>query len=377
MRIGFDAKRLFYNFTGLGNYSRTLLKDLKAHHPDHSYHLYTSKLKETPETSLFIDNPSYPTFMPKGMFKSFWRTFSIVKQLKKDQIDLYHGLSNEIPVGIQKSGVKSVVTIHDLIFKVYPNTYPAFDRWMYEQKFKNSCLHADRVIAISKSTKQDIVDYYKIDPEKIDVVYQSCAPLYYSNRQVADPEQVLQKYHIPKEYLLCVGSIQERKNLKTIILAYKELGTAHKIPLVVVGKGKKYKEDMMDLVQELGIGHLVIWVENLDNNFHLKCLYQHAQALVYPSLYEGFGLPVAEALLCKTPAITSNVSSLPEAGGPHSLLIDPTNPSAIADAIQKVLDDSKLRQTMIEKGYEYAMANFTSKIAVDHTVDVYRKTLGF
>ncbi len=372
MRIGYDAKRLFCNFTGLGNYSRALLHNLGNYYPENAYFLYTPKLKKTKESQAFLQNPLYHAFVSKARFNSFWRSYSIINQLIKDKIDLYHGLSHEIPLTIHKSNIKSIVSIHDLIFKIYPYTYPFIDRAFYNFKFRYSCKNSDRVIAVSKSTKKDIVKFYDIDSSKIDVVYPSCAPLYFDNNE---DNSIFEQEKIPKNYLLYVGSVEQRKNLKTIIKSYSFLSDDYKIPLVVVGKGKKYKEEVKKMIKNEGLDNLVIWFKRLSNNYHLKALYKNALALIYPSLYEGFGLPVAEALLCKTPVITSNVSSLPEAGGPDSLYIYPTNAEQLAAAIEKVLSDTALRKKMTRKGYLYAMENFTGKKNAENTIKSYNKTL--
>jgi len=375
MRIGFDAKRLYCNFTGLGNYSRSLLKNLGEFYSDNEYYLYTPEVKHCPETNFFLENSAYQTYIAGGLLKSFWRSYSIVDQLKKDNIQLYHGLSHELPINIHKTNIRSIVSIHDLIFKVYPNTYRAFDRSIYDLKFKYSCNHADRIIAISKSTKDDIINYYNINPDKIDVVYQSCNPLYYKAQDTKKANAVLQQYKIPNEYLLSVGSVEERKNLKVIIKAYQGLPSDLRIPLVIVGRGNQYKNEVKELIKVNGIEKLVLWIDYLGNNQDLQAIYQNARALIYPSFYEGFGLPVVEALLSKTPVITSNTSSLPEAGGSDSIYIDPNNADELAAAIQKVLTDSRLRENMMDKGYLYAMENFAAEIVTRQMVESYNKTL--
>ncbi|MBC8147160.1 MAG: glycosyltransferase family 4 protein [Bacteroidetes bacterium] len=375
MRIGFDAKRLYCNFTGLGNYSRTLLKNLGEFYPDNEYFLYTPKIKISPETKFFLESSDYQTHLCTSFFKSFWRSYSIVDQLKKDKIELYHGLSHELPVNIHKSKIKSIVTIHDLIFKQYPQNYPAFDRKVYDLKFKNSCIHADRIIAISNSTKNDIIKFYNINPDKIDVVHQSCNPIYFEETESDESAAVLQQYNIPDEYLLYVGSVEKRKNLKALIEAYQKLPSDVKVPLVIVGKGKKYKEEIKELIKVSGIGKLIIWIDNLQSNHHLQSVYQNSLALIYPSFYEGFGLPVIEALLSKTPVITSNVSSLPEAAGPNSFCIDPNNSEEIADAIKQVLSNYELRENMKIEGYKYAMENFAAQIVTKKMIESYKQTL--
>ncbi|HHB79405.1 MAG TPA: glycosyltransferase family 1 protein [Saprospiraceae bacterium] len=371
MNIGFDAKRLFNNFTGLGNYSRTLLKNLLEFYPNNSYHLYTPKYKSNSQTQFFLKSP-YQLFFPKFP-KLLWRSYLITNQLKKDNIDLYHGLSHELPLNVKNSGIKSVVTIHDLIFKKYPQTFPLIDRSIYDFKFKRACANADTIVAISESTKKDIVELYDIDHAKIKVVYQSCQPLYYQPSSLAEKE-IKALYGIPDEYLLFVGSVETRKNVKLLIEAYRHLHKDFRIPLVIVGRPRQGIQEIRALIESVGMAHLVIWIENLSDNEHLQVLYQEAQAFIYPSLYEGFGLPVVEALLSRTPVITSNVSSLPEAGGPNSLYINPLESEDLAQAIEKVLTDVGLRQTMIAKGFEYAHSRFGRRVVTDTLVDIYLGT---
>lgn len=371
MRIGFDAKRLYGNFTGLGNYSRALLKNIRAQYPEHRYYLYTPRVKPSPETDYFLHSADYHTYQSKAWLKSWWRSYTITQQLQQDKIELYHGLSHELPFRLQQAGIRSIVTIHDLIFKVYPQTYAAIDRKIYDLKFKDSCQRADRIVAISQSTKRDIIRFYDIHPDKVEVIYQSCDPLYYQ----PDDTEVIQPNAVPQEYLLFVGGIQERKNLQLLIEAYQHLPSDEQIPLVVVGKGKKYKTEIEKRIRVSGIEHLVFWLNTVTDNHHLHRLYQNALALVYPSLYEGFGLPVVEALLSKTPVITSNVSSLPEAGGPHTIYVDPHQPEELAQAIQKVLHDSALCQEMKEKGYAYAVANFSPAVVTEQMMRLYENTL--
>ena len=361
MKIGFDAKRLYSNFSGLGNYSRSLVKNLQEFHPENEYHLYTPKLIETSETSFFSDNPYFNTHLAKSLFKSYWRSISIVNQLKKDGVELYHGLSNEIPLNLKKSKIKSIVTIHDLIFKVLPETYPRIDRKIYDLKFRNSCENADKIIAISDSTKRDIVQFYNIDPDKIEVIYQSCNPLFYESIEKDRTDMSFNK-QIPNEFLLFVGNIEKRKNINLILEAYKYIEPALKIPLLVIGGGRSYTQDFKNFITANKLQNEVIWISDLVDNTNLKMIYRKATALVYPSHYEGFGLPVVEALLSKTPVITSNTSSLPEAGGPKSRYIDPNSPQELGAAINEVLSSEDLRNEMIQTGYEYA----NEKFAPDH-----------
>lgn len=376
MKIGFDAKRLYCNFTGLGNYSRAIVKNFFDFYPNKKYYLYTPQVKENLETSFFLQNPQFQTHVAKTFLKSYWRSFLLIKQLKKDKIQLYHGLSNEIPSGLKKNNIKSLVTIHDLIFKVFPQTYGFIDRHTYDIKFKKSCQNADKIIAISESTKQDIIKFYNIAPSKIEVIYQSCNPLFYKLLPPKESKQIIKENKLPQEYLLFVGSIEKRKNLKLLIEAYQYLPNKLKIPVVVVGKGSKsHKKELLQLIEEKEMTKKVIWIYSLKSNHHLQAIYQQAMALVYPSVYEGFGLPVVEALLSKTPVITSNTSSLPEAGGPSSLYVNPNDAQELATAIQKVLTKPQLRKTMIENGYRYAHEKFSPKQVTQKLMQCYQEIL--
>lgn len=375
MNIGFDAKRLYSNFTGLGNYSRTLVKNLGLFFPENNYHLYTPKITQHVETDFFSNSPQFKTHLADTSFKSYWRSFGVTKQLKHHQIELFHGLSHELPFNIKQSKVKSIVTIHDLIFKVYPNTYSFFDRKMYDLKFKKSCENADRIIAISQNTKKDIVDFYNIDPLKIDVIYQSCQPIFFNTVDEVAATDLLKQFNLPSDFLLFVGSIERRKNLELIIQAYEYLAPNHQLPLVIIGNGKAYKTEMLKLIEQKKLSSNIIWLHKLSSNQHLQYIYHKASALIYPSLYEGFGLPVAEALLCKTPVITSAVSCLPEAGGSHSLYINPHQPKELAHAIEQVLTQPSLVETMKTEGYRYASQTFSAKTVTNQLMECYKKTI--
>lgn len=373
MKIGFDAKRLFCNGTGLGNYSRTLVNNLADVHPEHDYFLYTTKINPSLPIDSFLDEKRFTVKQSTALLKAYWRSFGIVQQLEKDGIELYHGLSHELPFGIHKTRIKTVVTIHDLIFKVYPNTYKPIDRWLYDWKFRYSCQYADKIIAISEHTKRDIVHYYGIQPNKIEVLYQACNALYYNNELTTT--NVLEKYSIPESYFLYVGTIQERKNLKLLINAYKHLPEALKLPLVIVGNGKKYRQEAFQLAEKMGLSNLMIWIHDLENNHCLQQLYKKAQLLVYPSFYEGFGLPVAEALLSQTPVITAKTSSLPEAGGAHTLYVEPTDEKGLATAMVKICSNETLRSAMIEKGLGYANQTFHPKQLSKQLMNCYETVL--
>ena len=353
MKIGLDAKRIFHNHSGLGNYSRNTLQILASSQPDIHFHLYTPKIKVHEDVAFIncyknIDTKTPNSFVHK-IFKFLWRPYFILKQAQKDQIDIYHGLSNELPFGLKSRSMKKIVTIHDLIFLRFPNQYKLFDRIVYNFKSKYACKHADKVIAISEQTKNDIVKFYHINPEKIEVIYQSCNPIFKQKATETYKQKIKQKYQLPDQFLLYVGSINERKNLITLLQSLRELPEQE---LIVVGRGKKYKDQCVNYIEQEQLSNRVHLLDVADNE-ELAALYQLAYIMVYPSLFEGFGIPIIEALHSKTPVITSKGGCFPEAGGPHSIYIDPLNPKDIRDAVLKIQKNPKLRLEMIEKGYAH------------------------
>lgn len=371
MKIAFDAKRLFNNHTGLGNYSRSLVGNLQLSYPNKEYHLFTPEKKHAKAIESFCDPLKFQVHESKARIKSYWRSFSIVKDLQKAGIQVYHGLSNELPHNINQSGIKSVVTIHDLIFKLYPETYSLGERVIYNRKFQYACRQADKIVAISNNTKQDIIKFYQIEAEKIEVIYQSCNPIFYHLRSDVANNEVRQAYQLPPEFFLYVGSIEARKNLKLIIEAYHLGHNAIKIPIVVIGKGGQYKLDCKKMIAQYGLEHCFIWLENVNDNLHLQSIYQLASALIYPSFYEGFGLPIAEALLSKTPVIAAHTSSLCEAGGAHSLYIHPQKAQELKDAMLLILDNKEHVAGMRKEGYAYALSHFLPETVSAQMMSLY------
>lgn len=376
MRIGFDAKRLYNNFTGLGNYSRTLVSNLVNFYPEEEYFLYTTGISSDETVRRFYEDKRLKTIKAVTPFKSLWRTFSITGRLKSDRIEIFHGLSGEIPVSLSHTGIKRIVTIHDLIFRVHPDTYRHADRFFYDKKFRFACRHADRIIAISESTRNDIISHYGTEPSRIKVVYQACDTVFYNPPDPAQMKLVSEKYNLPADFVLYVGSVIPRKNLLTVIKALNILSEGERIPLVIVGDGREYKREIKTYIAEKKLEKYIIWIGDLHDSRQLKALYNLARIFVYPSVYEGFGIPVAEALLSKVPVITSNLSSLPEAGGPDSLLINPYDAEEAASGILKILGDKALREKMAERGLRYAGEKFSQGITTREIFSCYRELAG-
>ncbi|MGI8600525.1 MAG: glycosyltransferase family 4 protein [Chitinophagaceae bacterium] len=379
MNIGFDAKRYFHNNTGLGNYSRTLVNGLAFFFPEHEYFLFNPKVSNQYKAPAL---PHVYEIMPQlkmdRLFSSFWRSNRVIKDVKQNNISLYHGLSHEIPVGIQQSGIKSIVTIHDLIFERYPKQFNPIDVKIYRKKFMYASRHANAIIAISKQTKNDLVEFYGVEEKKIYTCYQSCDPAFTKQITAEVKESIRHKYNLPPEYFLYVGSIIERKNLLGICKALAITKTD--VPLVVIGDGKKYKQQVKNFIVAAGLEKKVIFLLEMEvvikdsmfqNAETFAAIYQMASALIYPSFFEGFGIPVLEGLASGIPVITSNTSCLPETGGLAAFYVNPANANEIAEAMEKVCVDDLLREKMIKDGLLHAQ-NFTLQKCTGSVMDVYK-----
>ncbi len=381
MNIGFEAKRAFTNGTGLGHYSRTLINSLAEYFPNHEYFLFTPK-----QTGMYnadgFDNVHIITPMqfPSTMLTAAWRSSWVKKDLRKLGIDIYHGLSHEIPVGIQQTGIKSVVTIHDLIFERHPEQFNPIDVRIYHKKFKYACEHSSRVIAISQQTKDDIMQWYKIPENKISICYQSCHPSFAVQVSEGEKQRIKAQYNLPDQFFLSVGSVIERKNLLTICKGLKEVKSKLNIPLVVVGDGSTYKQQVKHYLSENNLTNEVIFLSEKFSNDSFKsakdfpAIYQLSTALIYPSTFEGFGIPVLEALWSKVPVITSNVSCMPETGGDAAFYVDPSSTDEMANAMFQVATDEGLRQDMIAKGWQHAQY-FTQQKCATGVMEVYQQLI--
>jgi glycosyltransferase involved in cell wall biosynthesis len=380
MNIGFDAKRAFHNGTGLGHYSRTLIRSLSAYFPEHDYYLFNPKASDIFQ----LDGANVHEILPSGLLHktlpAVWRSKWVTDDLEELKIDLYHGLSNEIPLDIHKTPVKSVVTIHDIIFERYPDQYSKIDVGIYKRKFRYACERADKVIAISKQTKNDIMEFYKTPAERITVCYQSCNPAFGQSVDEKIRQHVREKYSLPDEYFLYVGSIIERKNLLGICKAIFLLRNDLRKPLVVIGDGTRYKQKVKDFIKQHGIETQVIFLsENplatVASSFlraeDFPAIYQMAIAMIYPSFFEGFGIPVLESLWSRLPVITSNVSSLPEAGGDGAYYVDPNSAEDIAEGMKKIYNDKRFAETLKERGRLHA-ENFTQQRCAADVMKVYQ-----
>ncbi len=379
MQIGFEAKRVFQNTTGLGSYARGLIDSLCVYAPEHQYHLFAPK-----ETDLFhIENyPNVSLHLPQTFFhkklKSYWRSRAVTNDIEKQNLDIYHGLSAELPIGIEKLPLAKVVSVHDLIYERFPAQYNLIDVLISRKKTKHACRMADGIAAMSEQTKKDLIEYYHIPASKIHVTYQSCYEGFLNRRDDNELISVKAKYNLPETFFLYVGSIIERKGLLKICQALVTM--PDKVPLMVIGRGSgHYIKKVKDFILANKLLSQVVFLNeqpqaaNRDyvSGIDFPAIYQLAKALIYPSVFEGFGIPVLEGISSGIPVITSNISSMPEAGGGGALYVNPLDENEIAEAMQMILNDNHLCEKLVSNGQLHAQ-QFTREKIASRMIELYQ-----
>lgn len=366
MKIAFDAKRFFHNTSGLGNYSRDLVRILVRYFPENEYVLLDKNKSD--RGADIVDNPQvHFVETSKGKMS---RQLKMGKDAQKHKADIFHGLSGELPLKWDQTAIKKVVTIHDLIFVRYPQYYSFFDRKIHLWKFKRAVRKADQIIAISEQTKRDIVQFLNVPEDKIEVIYQGCHQAFKEQQSDEFIRSTQEKFQLPQRFILNVGTIESRKNLLTILKAI--VGTA--IPLVVVGKKTEYYKKIQSYIRKNRMEQQVHFLEGVSMD-ELAIIYKLADIFVYPSFFEGFGIPVIEALFSKTVTITSNTSCLPEAGGKDSVYIDPQNEFDMRSKIQFLWDNESERKRRADKSFEFVQ-KFNDEPIANELMNFYQKIVG-
>lgn len=369
--IGFDAKRIVRNGTGLGSYARTLVNALSEN--EHlQLNLYAPDEGRDDLRQQIVNRESVKFVYPEGLHFRFqrdlWRTKGVVKQLKEDGVQLYHGLSGELPAGLKAAGIPGVVTIHDLIFLRHPEYYHWWDVEIYRRKFKSTLKEASRIIAISECTKRDILYYGDFPEDKIDVIYQGCSNRFRKSVSEADMNRVKAKYNLSDNFILNVGSIEARKN---VLLGVKALGCLlDSFRMVIVGKHTKYTDEVIAYVKKNGLEDRVQILHGIPDD-DLPVIYHLAKVFVYPSRYEGFGIPIIEAIQTGLPVVACTGSCLEEAGGPDCLYVSPDDVEGMANAIKQAIAEKDVR---VPRAQEYIKRFENSNLAAQ-VIEEYKKTI--
>jgi glycosyltransferase involved in cell wall biosynthesis len=365
MLIGIETTAASLESGGDTTYIRELLSGLARIDTTHRYRLIAIRphpfYRQLPERFTF-----HRLSLPWSLLRFFT---SLPLELRRHPVDVLH-VQYILPVGVQ---FPSVVTIHDLHFEHYPQHYPPLDRWFLETFVRRSAQRADRIITVSDYSKRDIAARYGLPPEKVVVIPNGIRPMFKPESDPARLKQVRDKYGIVKPYLFSVGrTVDPRKNIRMLIDAYASLppalSDAHQ--LIIAGKkaGRQVQALEAETLARLREGRVIFtdFVAEED----MPALMAGATALVWPSIFEGFGLPVLEAMACGTPVITSNVTSLPEVAGEAALMINPYNKDELTAALQQVLIDADLRQRLRELGLRRA-ASYSWDNSARQTLAVY------
>ncbi len=363
MKIAFDAKRAFANARGLGNYSRDTIRLLAAYAPQNEYVLCGE-----PTARFRLDGARI--LYPYGIWKAVpwaWRSRGCIRDLVREGVNVYHGLSGEIPFGIPQSGIKTIVTMHDAIFVRNPELYSPTYRWIFIKKVQYACDYADRIIAISEQTKQDLIHYFHADESKIRVVYQGCHKQFREAVSEEMVSRVRQIYTLPENYLLYVGAIEPRKNLLNLVQALAE--NKIQVPLVIMGAYSAYTEQVAKTAAQSGVQ--IQFLHGIPFG-DFPAIYRGAEVFVYPSIFEGFGIPILEAMCVGVPVVTSTGSCFEETGGAAALYADPYQPKEIGRQIERILSDKALRAGMVRKGHEQA-EKFTDEQVAHNLLAVYKE----
>jgi len=345
MRIGFDAKRFYQNTSGLGNYSRQLIADLHQFQPNLELKLFVPKNIENTSESIV-----YPS-----KFSKLWRVYGMGKSMVQQKLDVFHGLSNELPFDVPQN-IKKIVTIHDVIFRQY---YPVLDRNIYHLKTKFALAKSDKVIATSKATASEIQKFYKVDSNKIEVVYQAVAASFYENAA---------HFLNDEKYFIYTSSFTKRKNHLTLLQAFDLTKNQHQWNLKLVGLSGEMLEIVRDQIAKLNLQNRVEVIVNASHD-QMLVLMKNASAFVYPSFFEGFGIPLAEAAAVGLPMAVSRISVFTELANDSALYFHPNDERELASQLLLLtLDETRIMQLQNRKSL---LHKIDSKQIVNQLMRIY------
>jgi len=376
MRVGYGITVLARalaagGIDGIGNYTQELVGSLATHPEIEIFPLaYGYAVPESPDFRPGMQFPRYGLLAANSAISGL--SFPGTKKLAA-QVDLIHAPDHFIP---KCRSLPVVATLHDAMYLSHPQWGSASFRKIKNALWKRAAHWASHIITISEYSKQEIAHYFAIDAQKISVIPNGVDERWFRPLDENVRNQVLKQYDLPRHYFLVVGTLQPKKNIGRIIEAYRSLpaGIRREVPLVVVGRAGWRCEDVVEALTSLASGNSLRWLRYLPDA-DLFAVLKGATALVFPSLSEGFGLPVVEAFAAGVPVITSNTTSLPEVAGEAALLVNPLDVEDIANAMQLMLEQQELANMFRKKGKERALLYSWDKTA-SMTIDVYKKTLG-
>lgn len=368
MRIAIDARGAnWYSGTGIGTYTREIIKYLLKYDAANEYNLYWwgTNYKE-----LYNENVSI-TIASKKHHKFFEETF-IPMNLKNKSIDIYHVPQNGIGLSEQKSCI-NISTIHDLIPYVMPETVGKGYLKRFISQMPQIIQNSDILITVSEFSKKDIMRIFDMPEDRIKVTPLAADSIFMPLDKQSAKKFIKENYKIKNDFILYIGGFSPRKNVKSILLAFSRIykNLSRDLRVIILGPSKDEHSFLIELCESLAIEDLVHFPGYVPNE-HLPYFYNACSVFVYPSLYEGFGLPPLEAMSCKVPVITSNVSSIPEVVGDGAVLINPFDTEEFKDALEMVLENPSFSNELADKGY-IRSREFSWKKTAENTLNVYRE----
>lgn len=351
MRIGFDASALVKEAAGIGQYIINVLRNIMEIDQEDEFYLFTYDDIKIP-----FDLPDnwHVVYYGGPKKKQIRYLTHMSKYLKQNKIDIFVGTRHYLPLFYKK--IKYVGIVHDLIPLYMPELFTKEHKLRFKVFTEICKRQADLIIAVSEATKRDVIKYMKFPEDKIKVVYEGANPLFNTDRDEAGIKETMEKYHIDSDYILCLSTVEPRKNMLRTIQAYEQCILEKKLPykLVLAGGRGWNNGEIYDYVQRSEELKKNVIFTGYVTDTEVKHIYANASLFIYASLCEGFGLPILEAMQSGIPVITSNVSSMPEVAGDACQLIDPLNIEELKDAINRVLSSEQLREDMRNRGLEQA-----------------------
>lgn len=365
MHIGIDARLPYYQMGGISQYILYLLPALAELDAANEYSVFQMRKDGRSYT------PSAANFRRRNLFTPChhrWERWALSLELRRHRLDVLHS-PDFIPPG--DGAKRRIITVHDLNFIYYPQFLTPESMRYYADQIEWAVHTADHISADSHATRHDLIEHLRVPPDKITTVHLAANPLYAKPVTDTAVNQTLAHYHLPRNFILCVGTLEPRKNIPFLLRAYHGLRNVYKIdvPLVLVGRKGWLYEEIFGTIEELGLAGQVHHLEGVGDE-PLAHLYHAAGVLATPSHYEGFGLPALEAQHCGCPVIVSNRGSLPEIAGDAGLILDVLDEEEWTDALYRALTDDQQREGMIRRGYKQART-FSWQKAAQQTLEIY------
>lgn len=368
MKIAFDARGInWYRGTGIGTYTQNLLRNILAIDNLNKYTIYWSG-----ESYEQLKKSNTTIKMASKKYHKFFEEYYFPNDIKKNNIDIYHISQNGIGLSEKLDCIK-VVTIHDLIPYVMPETVGKGYLLKFLKDMPKILGEADAVITVSECSKKDILRFFPMDPNKIFVTPLSANENYKPLNKNLCKEYLFNNYKIDAPFILYIGGFSPRKNIASLIKAYEKIMKEIKLPIKLVICGFKNEEayNLLNISKKSKLCSNIIFTDYVPEE-DLPIFYNSSEVFVYPSLYEGFGLPPLEAMSCGTPVITSNLSSIPEVVADGAILLDPFDSELLATKLYNVLTDDELRLSLSQSGFKRSL-NFSWKKTAESTLKIYER----